>query len=48
MDDISFLEWFFLGMPWELVVVGLVLGVIAIIFSLIGGGIEKVRDHFNK
>lgn len=47
-NSISFFEWFFLGMPWQLVVAGLALMVVVAIISLIGGGIEKIREHFSK
>jgi hypothetical protein len=39
--DISFFEWFFLGMPWEFLVVGVVLFVGAAIVSGIGSLFRK-------
>ena len=41
MRDISFFEWFFLGMPFEWVLVFLALGAIGLIGSFIG-------DLFNR
>jgi len=37
VGDISFVEWFFFGMPFELVLVFLVLGAVGLIGSLISG-----------
>lgn len=37
MRDITFVEWFFLGMPFELVLVFLVLGAIGLTLSLLSG-----------
>ena len=37
MGDISFVEWVFLGMPFELGLVSLALGAVGLIGSLISG-----------
>lgn len=45
MGEISFFEWFVLGMPWELIVIGLVLVVAA---ALVGGVANLVRRIFRR
>lgn len=37
MRDISFVEWFFFGMPFELVLVFLALGAVGLVGSFFGG-----------
>ena len=42
MRDISFLEWFLLGMPWELVVGFAVVGGLAL---LVGAAVDALRGR---
>lgn len=47
-NEISWFEWFFLGMPVELVVVGLIIAALGIIAALCSSGWDAIKRKIDR